>query len=266
MELKKILNDVAERLTVSKCPACRAVTRRSGTLCPDCLDRYRAEKERECGFCKLPAAECVCSTRGLYYCRQLGKSMHSLIFYGSGNETFMSAMSSLKYSSDRGAEKFFARELSAALMKIMAQRGEFPEDWSVTYAPRRKSAVRKYGFDQSKGLARSVARYTGMKFEKTVSRRGGAAQKELGRDMRAENAERSFMLDPRADVSGKQYVIVDDIITSGATLRTCQRILLSNGAAAAFAVSVAKTVTRGAGYDEKTRFRKRASDVWFRSK
>ena len=256
MELKKILNDVAERLTVSKCPACRAVTRLSGTLCPDFLERYRAEKECECGFCKLPAAECVCSTRGLYYCRQLGRSMHSLIFYGSGNETFMSAMSSLKYSSDRGAEKFFARELSAALMKIMAQRGEFPEDWCVTFAPRRKSAVRKYGFDQSKGLARSVARYTGM----------GAAQKELGRDMRAENAEHSFMLGAKADVSGKKYVIVDDIITSGATLRTCQRILLSNGAAAAFAVSVAKTVTRGAGYDEKTRFKKRASDVWFRSR
>ncbi len=266
MGIKKFLRDAVERITVSKCPSCGAVTRRSGTLCPDCLEKYRSEKARECDFCKMPATECVCSTRGLYYCRQLGRSMYSVIFYGADNGTFDAAMKSFKYSSDRGAEKFFARELSAAILKLMAERGEFPEDWRVTYPPRRKSAVRRYGFDQSKGLARRIARYTGMKFETTLSRRGGAAQKTLGREERQENAAHSFVLGAKADVKGNKYVIVDDIITTGSTLRTCQRALLSNGAAAAFAVSVAKTRMRGAGYDTKARFRRRADDVWFRTR
>ena len=266
MRAKKILRDTAERLIVSKCPSCRSVVKRSGTLCEDCLGSYREEKERECEFCHLPATLCVCSTRDIYYCRQLKRSMYSILFYGSGNKVLSSVLKSLKYDTDRGAEKFLARELSAAILKLMAENGEFPNDWCITYPPRRRSAARRYGVDQSKGLAKRIARYTGMKFERTVARRGGAAQKTLGRDERAENAARSFMLAKGADVSGKKYVVVDDVITSGATMKTCQRILLSNGASAAFALSVAKTMMRGAGRDTRARFRKRASDAWFRSK
>lgn len=266
MNAKKILREVYEVLFVSKCPSCGAITRRSGTLCPGCLETYRAEKERGCGFCKMPASSCVCSTRGLYYCKHFKRSMHSIIFYGSDNRISTSALRSFKYSADRSAETFFARELSAEILKIMAENKEFPNGWYVTYPPRRKSSVRRYGFDQSKGLAKRIARYTGMTFDSVIARRGGAAQKTLGRDERAENAAHSFMLGKGADVYGKKYVIVDDVITSGATMKTCQRILLSNGASAAFPLSVAKTQMRGAGYDTRSVFRKRASDLWFRSK
>ncbi len=265
--MNRLVYRLTEALTVSKCPSCGALTKRSGTLCPDCLEKYEDEKRKECEFCKMPASVCVCSTRGLYYCRQLGTTMRSAVFYGSGNEVFMSALKSLKYSSDRGAEKFFARELSGELLKLFAEKGEMPEDWCVTYPPRRRAAVRKYGVDQSKGIAKRIAAYTGMRFEKTLVRTGGAAQKTLGKEMRKENAGHSFKPRKKASVYGKKYVIVDDVITSGETMKACQTILLSGGASAAFALSVAKTPLRGAGYDTRIRFRKKKqSDLWFKNK
>ncbi len=263
MKTKKILHDIAERLIVSKCPSCRAVVKRSGTLCDECLKSYREEKDRGCEFCHLPATLCVCSTRDIYYCKQLKKSMHSLLFYGAGNKVVSSVLKNLKYNTDRGAEKFLARELSHEILKIMSENGEFPEDWCITYPPRRKSAVRKFGVDQSKGLAKRISRYTGMKFETTLSRKGGSAQKTLGREERKENAGHSFVPDGKADAAGKKYVVVDDIITTGATIKTCQRILRSRGAAAAFALSAAKTPARGAGYDTKVVFKKNRNDLWF---
>ena len=262
--MKKLFYDLTEALIVSKCPSCGAIVRRSGMLCPECLEKYDEEKSRQCMFCKLPASLCVCSTRDLYYCRQLGKTMHSPVFYGAGNEVFGKILSALKYSSDRGSEKFFARELSHDIMMLFLTNKEFPEDWCVTYPPRRRSAAYYYGIDQAKGLAKRIARYTGMKFEKVFVRRGGRAQKTLGSVERKENAVHSLRLGDKADVYGKKYVIVDDVVTSGATMKACQSLLLSHGAAASFVLSVSKTPMRGAGYDKKLRFRRKKGDVWFK--
>jgi len=211
----------------------------------------------------MPADTCVCSTRELYYCKQLGETMRSMLFYDTENKVFASLLKNLKYSTDRGSEKFLSRELSREILILFAKNGEFAKDWCVTYPPRRKSAVRFYGFDQAREMARRISKYTGMTFEEAFSRRGAAAQKALGREERKQNAEDSFSLKRGASVRGKKYVIVDDVVTSGATMKACQTILLSNGASAAFVLSVSKTPMRGAGYDAKLRFRKKKDKAWF---
>ena len=206
ISLNKVIYELVETLTVSKCPSCGRITRRSGTMCPECLDKYRAEKERPCAFCEMPASVCVCSTRNLYYCKYLGRSMYSPLFYEKGNETSYAALRRLKYDSDRGAEKFFARELSREILLLFSETKTFPEDWCITYPPRRKSSRRLYGFDQSRGLAKRIAKYTGMKFETVLSRKGGAAQKKLDAAGRTENALSSYSLATRADVIPKLFV------------------------------------------------------------
>lgn len=254
--MRKQLSDIYELLTVSKCPSCGAVTKRSGTFCPDCLERYTAERAAECPFCKMTADVCVCSVRDLYFCRELDGTMKSLLFYMPENKVFSRALKSLKYSSDRGVEKLFARELAREILLLFNKHGEFPEDWSVTFPPRRKNAVRRYGFDQSRGLAKRLAKYTGMTFEDVFSRKGKTAQKTLGAAERERNASSSFAVKKRAEVSGKKYIIVDDVVTSGSTVKACQTLLLSHGAKSAFVLSAAKTPMRGAGYDAGLKFRK----------
>ncbi len=263
LSLKRLISKAVCRAVVWKCPSCGAVIKLPGTMCPECLEKYRLEREAPCRFCGMTASDCVCSTRDLYYCKQLGLTVKSLIFYDAENKVFSSALSKLKYSSDRGAERFFARELSCEILRLLALNGELSEDWCVTFPPRRKKAVREHGFDHAKGLARRIAKYTGLKFEDAIARVGNVEQKELDRYSRKKNAAASFKLKGSADVRGKKYVIVDDIITSGATARACQTVLLANGAAAAFPMSIAKTPARGAGVDEKRRFRARRSGNWF---
>ena len=261
--MNKILYDIKEFLVLSKCPSCGTITRRSGTLCAECLEKYKKEKDAPCRFCGMPASVCVCSTRGLFYSRRLGASMRSVLFYTGENEVFASLLKHLKYDPDRGAEKFLARDLSHELLLLFAGSGEFPGDWRVTFPPRRRGALGRYGFDQSAGLAKRIAKYTGAAFEKTFSRRGDVAQKTLGSEERKKNAERSYVLKRGVEVKGGRYIIVDDVITSGSTVKACERILLSRGASEVFALSVAKTPMRGAGYDERPRFRKRKGELWF---
>lgn len=253
----KTLRRISERLTVHRCPACGAVTRRAATLCPECLEKYAEERERRCPFCKMTAPVCVCSTRELYYCRELGRTMRSILFYSPENPTAKKLIKGLKYSSDREAEIFFARELSREILTLFAESGEAAKEWRVTFPPRRPRSVLMFGKDQAKSLAKLVAEYTGMTFSPVFRHRGGKAQKTLGAAARVKNAARSYSMKKGADVKGGKFVIVDDVVTSGSTMSACQTILLKNGAKCAFVLSVAKTPRRGEGADMMRSFRGR---------
>ena len=255
--MRGVIARIAERLAVHRCPVCGAVTYRRATLCDECLEKYTAERETLCRFCKTTAPGCVCSTRELYFCRELDLTMRSLLFYAPENPTLKALIKSLKYAPDGEAETFFARELTREILTLFARHGEAPCEWRVTFPPRSPSGVLKHGKDHARRMARTLASYTGMTFSPAFRHRGGSEQKTLGAAARLRNAKESFIIRDDADVRGAKYVIVDDVVTSGATMRACQTLLLSNGAKCAFVLSVAKTPMRGAGADMKRRYMKR---------
>ncbi len=262
---KSFIKYVVEVFTVSKCPSCQKLVRYSGTLCYECLEKYRLERETSCKYCQLPAAECVCSTRGLKHCPPMGKSLHSYVFYDKELPVFQNLLFHLKKDSDRGAEVFFARELSAELMKLSQNNRQHLAEWHITFPPRTRKSRLDYGFDQSEGMAKRIAFYTGMKFEKVFTRQGFSqkAQKDLSGAMRRKNAENTYSLKKNAEVRGKKYIIVDDVITTGSTMLQCEKLLLRAGAKAVFPISIAKTYFRGAGFDRAYAKNKRPDTAWF---
>jgi predicted amidophosphoribosyltransferase len=65
-------------------------------------------------------------------------------------------------------------------------------------------------------------------------------QVRLDAEGRQANVEGAFALSPGADVIGKQLVLVDDVITTGATLGACAQVLLGAGAQSVSVVTVAR--------------------------
>lgn len=249
MDVKRIFREIYEALIVSKCPACGEIVRRSGELCCECREKYDVETATGCPFCGMTADVCVCNTRSLKPTVQLGRSMYSYLFYGEKLPVSRRIIFSLKQNADRNAEKFLAAELSERINALMEKTDQHPKDWCVTYPPRTRRSAAKYGFDHAKGLSRRIAKQTGMKFQRVFTHRGKSIQKQLAGKERIRNARRAFNIIESADVRRKKYIIIDDIITSGATVQRCQTLLLKNGASAAFPVSVAKSISPGAGYD-----------------
>ena len=252
--MRGVIARIAERLSVHKCPVCHAVTYRKATLCDECLEKYVKERDTECRFCKMTAPVCVCSTRDLYFCRELDLTMRSLFFYAPENPTLKALIMSLKYAPNGEAEIFLSRELAREILGIFAKRGEAAREWRVTFPPRSRFGLLAHGKDHARRMAKTLAKYTGMKFSPAFRHRGRAEQKKLGAAARLSNAKESFLIRRGADVKGAKYVIVDDVVTSGATMRACQTLLLSNGARCAFVLSAAKTPMRGAGADMRRRF------------
>lgn len=102
---------------------------------------------------------------------------------------------------------------------------------------------RERGFDQAELLAREVGRRLGLPFVPVLDRAARtSAQHQLGRTARAGNVGGAFAVSDRmrAQVTGRWVILVDDVMTTGATLNACATVLVASGARAVSALTLAR--------------------------
>jgi ComF family protein len=90
-------------------------------------------------------------------------------------------------------------------------------------------------FNQSAALASAVSRTSNVPVVATALKRVKATPQQVGlsRTERAHNVQGAFRVPPaaRGEVAGRRLILIDDVLTSGATLDACARALLSARAA-----------------------------------
>ena len=90
-------------------------------------------------------------------------------------------------------------------------------------------------YNQSGALAQAIGRQSGVKLAAEALRRVRATEQQIGlsRAQRASNVQGAFKVaaDRMADIQGRRVVLVDDVLTSGATSDACARALLRAKAA-----------------------------------
>src|SRR3954471_15432353 len=150
------------------------------------------------------------------------------------------ALHQLKYASERR----LATPLGAAVARRWARVGMGAN--VVVPVPVHAHRERQRGYDQSALIAAIAAVYLGLPLARALERgRATAAQFELGRDQRAANVAGAFRprdRDPAAvrGVAGRWVLLVDDVVTTGATLAACADALEKMGAIAVSAIAVAR--------------------------
>ena len=118
----------------------------------------------------------------------------------------------------------------------------------VVPVPVHTDRERRRGYDQAALIAEVVATSLGLPYLRALERsRATAAQFELGREDRAANVAGAFRLRSRtrtgpdpAAVAGQWVLLVDDVVTTGATLAACAMALEDAGAYAVSAIAVAR--------------------------
>ena len=112
----------------------------------------------------------------------------------------------------------------------------------ITWVPLSRKRLRQRGYDQARLLAAELSKKAGIECCRLLKKtRNNPAQSGTGgAEKRRANVSGVYTALSPEKITGKSILIVDDIVTTGATLSECGRMLLSAGAKEVKAVTVAR--------------------------
>lgn len=237
-KLKYLLNNIKRLFEVPFCASCsirlspipqnNIPTSGYICFCSDCAAKWHMAKAKMCPECSNIAEKCVCTPK---FFKKHQDYIPSLCFYTSDSGNVPTkALITLKYRKNGELLRFMASELAPKIRDYLQNNDISPENCIITWLPRQKKNVQKFGFDQGERLAFFMSKELHITSVSMFRRKVGKEQKRLDSAARQMNAESSLILRKTtrikgkrtniADVAeGKSIIIVDDIITTGATLR-----------------------------------------------
>lgn len=232
------INDLLDRalfaLSVPKCVCCgERLNYGQKAFCLKCYSEFEDFKDRSCSRCAKKLNQCSCSND--FLSSHFVKHVIKCSRYIQHNERhpLNSLIYSLKRDNRNDVLDFAADELILALSNSI----ENLSDCIFTNIPRRKAALIEFGIDHSALLAQRIAHKCNAQYLTLMRSNASAPQKSLDHEQRRKNAD--FSLISETNLSGKTVIIIDDIITSGASMSNAAMLLRGLGTKNIYAACLA---------------------------
>ena len=222
------------------CLACRAATDRHGALCPRCWNTMRFIERPFCERLGTPfehdLGQGLISPQAMADPPAFGRARAVARFEDGPARTLVHR---LKYSDRAELCRPIAGWMTRAGADLLADAD------LLTPVPLHALRLWRRQFNQAAALAREISRQTGKPCDLSVLRRVKATSSQVGlsRAQRAENVQGAFRAAEGATVRGLNVVLIDDVLTSGATANASARALLRVGAKRVDVLVFARVVT-----------------------
>ena len=211
-----------------RCPLCRIIVPDDGAFCADCWRGLGFLTDPMCDCCGTPfpyaagdGAQCAACAAD----RPPYRHARAALVYDDASARLVLG---LKYGDRTQLASTMARLMTRAAAPMLA---DAPLLVPVPLHPRR---LRQRLYNQSALLARALCRETGMALGLEVLERvrDTRTSRGLSRSARAANVRGAIRVGARgkARVAGRNVLVVDDVMTTGATVEACARALLRAGA------------------------------------
>jgi ComF family protein len=238
--LRRAGRAVVDSVLPPRCLACGATVGEPNALCGRCWSAMTFFAPPWCAVCGLPFPHPMEAGAICLDCARGGRS-------------WQLARAVMRYDkSSRGLVlglKHDRTDLAPALGQWMRRAGAdllvgadflmpVPLHWTRLLARR---------YNQAALLAHAIHRAGGppVAADWLVRRRRTPSQGRLGPLARARNVGGAFVLQPGRSIAGKRLVLVDDVLTTGATVEECARVLRRNGAAFVGVLTLARALRAG---------------------
>jgi len=143
----------------------------------------------------------------------------------------------LKYNKKFVIGKFLGKKLGSALKEKI-------KDWDIDViipVPLHHLKKAERGYNQSLYIAKGIGEELRIKVGSLIIKRKRFTQSQttMNKEEREANIKDAFSMRGKSVIAGKNILLVDDVITTGATIKECGKVLLETGANKVFAASAA---------------------------
>lgn len=254
--ISRIFSGALDFLFPSSCPICGEPVGEQGTLCPDCWGKFNWISDPKCCVCGYPfAANLDLGARPLCPVCAVGQNeldwLRSACVY---DEFSRNVMLPFKHAGALKYRKIMSRAMINSLRELGAgdsgpgtisinSRSLVPSPNLVLPVPLAYSRLWKRGYNQAALLARPIAKHLGIPMDvNSVRRKYRPDMGHKNARQRAENIRGVFKVAHPERIKGKTILLVDDVMTTGATFAELRRVLRRAGAAAVYGVTFCRVV------------------------
>lgn len=211
------------------CQFCREqrATPSEGYVCARCWQNLRFIRPPFCEQCGLPCAGEITVAFRCSNCHDFELHFTRARSAVAAEGMALEIIHRWKYRRELWFEAFLAGLL------IQEARASLSKGWDcLVPIPLHSLKEREREFNQSLALARRLGAATGLPVCSDAVRRlePTRVQARLSRDERRENVRKAFARGDSAAVKGRRVVLVDDVLTTGATASACAKVLRDGGA------------------------------------
>lgn len=216
----------------SRCPVCEGQTD-SFTFSPICKTCWSGIKRYEgpsCSICREPFTSEYATLCGK--CLRQRPPFTRAISYGLYSDTLKEALHLLKFSS--------AKRLAKPLGMLVAGL-DMPEVHGIVPVPLSIKGLRDRGFNQTMLISRTVSKGLGIPLFAGLLYKNKETPSQVGLSAKERLLNLRGAFSTRRRLNGEKVLLVDDIMTTGATASECARTLLKAGAGEIFVATVARS-------------------------
>ena len=214
-------------------PVCAGCNRTGFRWCPECQQKVKPVPEPACQACGLPI-----SHPGLCHnCNDSHPPYVAMRSWAVFEGPIRHGLHALKYRRNVALGDTFAQYLAEYVRKL---------DWRVDLVipvPLGQQRMKERGYNQAGLLALPLSSIQGWHYSSKVLRRVRDTRSQVGLSPmeRKENIFGAFHADSTL-ASGKSILLMDDVVTTGATLTACSEALISAGAKVVYALTLARAL------------------------
>ncbi len=230
----------------SDCRICQSPLTKISTLpvCETCLAKIEPIDGALCSVCgeRLLAQRISAEAQPLCgMCRRIPPPFARAVAYGAYENALRDFIHIFKYQHVRSAAPLLARYIAHAAAGLPVH-----QSLVVIPVPLWEGKRKNRGFNQAEEIARSFVRSRGaaasIQLDATslVRRRETRSQTGLTRHQRRANLRGAFRVVDRARIRQRTILLIDDVMTTGATAGECARVLLRAGAKEVYVATVAR--------------------------
>lgn len=209
-------------------------------ICDDCKKYWISTLDLLCDKCGYESEYCICTNKRMM--KSVDFTAFCIFYKKNSDNPTKQIIYRLKKENIGEIFEFCAELMVTRARKEFHKRNLNINEFYVTYPTRRKRSAARYGYDHSKEIARLFAKKIGIPLMTCFNNSSKKEQKKLDREERYSNAKESYSICEKAEVKNKNFIIIDDVITTGSTLNACATLLKRNGAGYVASICFAKDI------------------------